>query len=112
MLFLEMEITSFPQMEKPETPSLCPLTTKGSGVQLLFIHKKKKNPLLLHVNIQKKNTVMTVLLTSSSPRYVGFCQESWKQVNGSQVPLTARKKKKLKNEKKDHIDSLYSIWEE
>lgn len=54
MLFLEMEITSFPQREKPETPSLCPLTTKGSGVQLLFYHKKT-NPLLLHVNLQKKN---------------------------------------------------------
>lgn len=37
-----MEITSLPQMEKPETPSLCPLTTKGCGVQLLFYQKDNK----------------------------------------------------------------------
>lgn len=42
MLFLEIEITSLPQMEKPETPSLCPLTTKGCGVQLLFYQKDNK----------------------------------------------------------------------
>jgi hypothetical protein len=51
MLFLEMEITSLPQMEKPETPSLCPLTTKGCGVQLLFYQKDNKP----HVGNKNKN---------------------------------------------------------
>lgn len=45
---------------------------------------------------------MIVLLTSLSPRSVKFCQESWKQVNGAQVPLTARKSK-FEDKKKGHI---------
>lgn len=100
MLFLEMEITSLPQMEKPETPSLCPLTSKGCGVQLLFYQKDNKSVVITcrcrgktKTKLTRKGkTTMIVSLTSSSPRYVKFCQESWKQVNGSQVPLTARKK--------------------
>ena len=94
ILFLEIEITSWPHTEKPDTPSLCPLKVTGIGKFLQetiseAIRKHGYQPnckifLMKHQHFYFNiltHEIWISIITFSSPKFSKSCQESWKLAN-------------------------------